>query len=75
MTEKSNTISKTNKHLRDSYRVSMYVDFYKEMRVCAGSPEEAKELAEIRVRSRQTSLYSSGYSLGDVEIIDVKETE
>ena len=69
------TISKTNKHLRDSYRVSMYVDFYKEMRVCAGSPEEAKELAEIRVRSRQTSLYSSGYSLGDVEIIDVKEAD
>ena len=75
MTEKSNTISKTNKHLRDSYRVSMYVDFYKEMRVCAGSPEEAKELAEMRVRSRQTSLYSSGYSLGDVEIIDVKEAD
>ena len=69
------TISKTNKHLRDSYRVSMYVDFYKEMRVCAGSPEEAKELAEIRVRSRQTSLYSSGYSLGDVEIIGVEETK
>jgi len=69
------TISKTNKHLRDSYRVSMYVDFYKEMRVCAGSPEEAKELAEIRVRSRQTSLYSSGYSLGDVEIIGVEEID
>lgn len=74
MTKKSNTISKTSKHLRDSFRVSMYVDFYKEMRVCAGSPEEAKELAEARVRSRQTSLYSSGYSLGDVEIIAVKET-
>ena len=69
------TISKTNKHMRDSYIVSMYVDFYKEMRVCAGSPEEAKELAETRVRSRQTSLYSSGYSLGDVEIIDVREID
>jgi phosphoribosyl-ATP pyrophosphohydrolase len=69
------TISKTNKHLRDSYTVSMYVDFYKEMRVCAGSMEEAKELAEARVRSRQTSLYSSGYSLGDVEIIGVEEID
>ncbi len=67
------TISKTNKHLRDSYRVSMYLDFYKEMRVCAGSPEEAAQLAENRVRARQTSLYSSGYSLGDVEIIKVEE--
>lgn len=75
MTEKSKTISKTNKHLRDSFKVSMFVDFYKEMRVCAGSMEEAKELAEARVRSRQTSLYSSGYSLGDVEIIGVEETK
>ena len=74
MTTKSRTISKTNKHLRDSFTVSMYVDFYKEMRVCAGSAEEAAQLAENRVRSRQTSLYSSGYSLGDVEIIEVKET-
>ena len=74
MTAKSNTISKCNKYLRDSYTVAMYVDFYKEMRVRAESPEEAAQLAENRVRARQTSLYSSGYSLGDVEIINVEET-
>ena len=74
MTAKSNTISKCNKYLRDNYTVAMYVDFYKEMRVRAESPEEAAQLAENRVRARQTSLYSSGYSLGDVEIINVEET-
>lgn len=74
MTTKSNTISKCDKYLRDSYTVAMYVDFYKEMRVRAESPEEAAQLAENRVRARQTSLYSSGYSLGDVEIINVEET-
>ena len=75
MTTPINTISKCNKYLRESYTVAMYVDFYKEMRVRAESPEEAAQLAENRVRARQTSLYSSGYSLGDVEIIAVKETD
>jgi len=75
MTTPINTISKCNKYLRESYTVAMYVDFYKEMRVRAESPEEAAELAENRIRARQTSLYSSGYSLGDVEVLDVKETD
>ena len=75
MTTPINTISKCNKYLRESYTVSMYVDFYKEMRVRAESPEEAAQLAENRVRARQTSLYSSGYSLGDVEIISVRDTD
>ena len=75
MTTESNTISKCNKYLRESYTGSMYVDFYKEMRVRAESPEEAAELAENRIRARQTSLYSSGYSLGDIEVLNVKETD
>ena len=75
MTTESNTISKSKKYLRESYTVAMYVDFYKEMRVRAESPEEAAELAENRIRARQTSLYSSGYSLGDIEVLNVKETD
>ncbi len=75
MTTPINTISKSNKYLRESYTVAMYVDFYKEMRVRAESPEEAAELAENRIRARQTSLYSSGYSLGDIEVLNVKETD
>ena len=75
MTTPINTISKSKKYLRESYTVAMYVDFYKEMRVRAESPEEAAQLAENRIRARQTSLYSSGYSLGDIEVLNVKETD
>ena len=36
-------------------------------------PDEAKKLAEERVRARQGGLLARGYSIGDIEIIGVEE--
>jgi len=51
----------------------MTAEFYKELTVSAISPDEAKKLAEERVRARQTALLACGYSIGDIEIIGVEE--
>jgi len=61
------------KFKRGSYTVAMSVEFYKEMLVSAETPEEAQELAEMRVRARQKNLYAGGYSLGDIEFLNVTE--
>ena len=52
--------SKAPKYARNKYIVAMTVEFYKEMVVKAGSPEEAQQMA-------------GGYSIGDVDMIEVKE--
>jgi len=59
--------------MRASYKVSMIVEYYKEMKVSAVSKEEAIALAEERVRARQKNLYAGGYSLGDIEILEAVE--
>jgi hypothetical protein len=51
----------------------MTAEFYKELTVSAISPDEAKKLAEERVRARQGGLLARGYSIGDIEIIGVEE--
>jgi|TARA_X000001316_G_C906791_1_gene23241 hypothetical protein len=65
--------SKAPKYARNKYIVAMTVEFYKEMVVKAGSPEEAQQMAEMRVRARQKNLLAGGYSIGDVDMIEVKE--
>tara|TARA_S200002703_G_scaffold49186_1_gene42507 strand:+ start:1673 stop:1831 length:159 start_codon:yes stop_codon:yes gene_type:complete len=51
----------------------MTAEFYKELTVSAISPDEAKKLAEERVRARQGGFLARGYSIGDIEIIGVEE--
>jgi hypothetical protein len=53
----------------------MMLEFYKEIHVSAVDAEEAARIAEARIRARQTNLYNSGYSLGDIEPILVEEIE
>ena len=67
------TVSDAPKFMRASYKVSMIVEYYKEMKVSAVSKEEAIVLAEERVRARQKNLYAGGYSLGDIEILEAVE--
>ena len=67
------TRSDSPKHLRIPYRVMMTAEFYKELTVSAISPDEAKKLAEERVRARQGGFLARGYSIGDIEIIGVEE--
>lgn len=65
--------SDSPKHLRMAYKVMMTAEFYKELTVSAISPDEAKRLAEERVRARQSAFLACGYSIGDIEIIGVEE--
>lgn len=39
----------------------------------ARSKEEAEVLAEKRLRRHQNSMATKGYSIGDVEVIEIKE--
>ena len=56
-----------------SYQVVMNMDFTKTSYVRAESPEEARQLAEERERNYQKTLSKNGYSIGDVDIIQVEE--
>ena len=67
------TVSDAPQFMRASYKVSMIVEYYKEMKVSAASQEEAIALAEERVRARQKNLHAGGYSLGDIEILEAVE--
>jgi len=67
------TVSDAPKFMRASYKVSMIVEYYKEMKVSAVSKDEAIALAEERVRARQKNLHAGGYSLGDIEILEAVE--
>ena len=51
----------------------MIVEFYKDQFVKAVDEEEAKELAENRLRRRTSLMNSLGFSIGDLEIIDTEE--
>jgi hypothetical protein len=67
------TTSDAPKFMRATFKVSMIVEYYKEMRVSAVTKEEAMALAEERVRARQKNLHAGGYSLGDIEILEAVE--
>lgn len=56
------------------HRVTMIVEFTKEIDILALDNKEAAEIAENRERKKVNSIfYKMGYSIGDVDIIDVKE--
>lgn len=56
-----------------SYEVVMNMDFTKTTYVIAEDPEQARILAEERERNHQKTLIKSGYSIGDVDVIQVEE--
>jgi len=66
-------LSSVSRYFCARYRVGMMLEFYKEIHVSAVDAEEAARIAEARVRARQKNLFASGYSLGDIEIIETEE--
>ena len=66
-------MSSGSKKNQGYYRVGLVVEFYKDQYVKAVNKEEAKELAENRLRRRTGLMNSLGFSIGDLEIIDVEE--
>ena len=66
-------MSSGSKHKQRYYRVGLVVEFYKDQFVKAVDEEEAKELAENRLRRRTGLMNSLGFSIGDLEIIDTEE--
>ena len=69
---KLKTVSSGSKNKQKYYRVGLIVEFYKDQFVKAVDEEEAKELAENRLRRRTSLMNSLGFSIGDLEIIDVE---
>lgn len=53
----------------------MICEFYREMCVSAIDEDEAKQLAEDRVRARQRHMSNSGYFIGDIELLGVEINE
>ena len=72
---KLKTVSSGTKKNQRYYRVGLVVEFYKDQFVKAVDPEEAKEFAENRLRRRTGLMISLGFSIGDLEIIDVEAKE
>lgn len=64
--------SKVPDELRTLFRVSMIVEFAKTMKVSAYDQKEALELVDARLRNRQKAMTAMGYSIGDIEILEVK---
>jgi hypothetical protein len=58
-----------------TYKVSVVVEFYREMTVRAADSTEAMEIAEARIRARQSIMKKHGYSVGDIEVLEVEEHE
>jgi hypothetical protein len=69
------TTSKVHKCHRAKYRVSFHVEFFRSIDVAAVNEKEATEIAEQRIIQKQTGMLQNGYSLGDIELISVKERE
>lgn len=60
--------------MQKNYEVVMIVEYTKVAFVTAESESEAKEIAEKRLRKNQKTLLKQGYSIGDVEIVETKES-
>jgi len=58
-----------------SYQVVMNMDFTKTTYVKADSPEDARNIAEERERNHQKTLLKSGYSIGDIDVIQTIESD
>ena len=70
---KQDEISSVSRYFCARYKVGMMLEFYKEITVSAVDEKEAARIAEARIRARQTNLLKAGYSLGDIEPIEIEE--
>lgn len=71
--ETKNIISKRSRYDCAKFKIALIAEFYKELTILADTVEEAKELAEARVRERHVAFLNCGYSIGDIEIISAEE--
>ena len=71
---KLKTVSQFPSAKLTQYRVGLVVEFYRDQFVKAIDEEEAKELAENRLRKRTGLMNSLNFSIGDVEVVDVEQT-
>ena len=71
---KLKTVSQFQSAKLTQYRVGLVVEFYRDQFVKAIDEEEAKEIAENRLRRRTGLMNSLNFSIGDVEIVDVEQT-
>lgn len=71
--ETKNIITKCAFHNCAKFKIALIAEFYKELTIRADTAEEAKELAEARVRERHVIFSNCGYSIGDIEIISAEE--
>jgi hypothetical protein len=54
-----------------SYEVTLNMDYTKTIYVHAESDDEAAVKAEDYIRRKQSSISNLGYSIGDVDVVDV----
>mgnify|MGYP001205471702 FL=1 len=75
MTEELRTKSRFPSGKLSRYRVGLVIEFYKDQFVKALDAEEAKELAENRLRRRRGLWERLGFSIGDIEIVDAEKED
>jgi len=62
---------KPKQPVKNTYKVFATVEYKKEFKVRAESPEEAGDVLEERLTKRNKTRESQGYSLGDIYIHEV----
>ena len=67
------TSLKKQRDIAVKFRVAMYVEMFREITVSAQTEEQAREFAENRVRLRNKVIENHGYTIGDIEFINVEE--
>ena len=67
------TSLKKQRDISVKYRVAMYVEMFREITVSAQTEEQAREFAENRVRLRNKVIEKNGYTIGDIEFVNVEE--
>jgi hypothetical protein len=62
---------KPKQPVKNTYKVFATVEYKKEFKIRAESPEEAGDVLEERLTKRNKTRESQGYSLGDIYIHEV----
>jgi len=63
----------SHKPALNTYKVFATVEYMKEYKVCAATPEEASVILEKRITRNNKTRESQGFSLGDIYIHEVKD--
>lgn len=62
-----------HRHKASRFQVQIAIEFIKDLEFIALDEEEAREIAENRAYLRAKTLSNAGYSIGDVEVLNIKE--